>query len=77
MQLLLRAEWFDPRLKFSDNSVKRIEGDSWYLRRIWYPAFHVPNNKEPGALEDFNDGTALVRILPNGSVMMRKRYIMI
>lgn len=78
IQLMLDLEWIDERLRF-DNHVTdpntTLEGDIHHLERIWTPILRVPNTKEPWRLDsEKGSRTVLVRIQPDGWVLVRRRY---
>lgn len=67
-------EWYDYRLNVSDsNSDLTLEGDHWYLEKIWSPSVYVENNYEPGTFDFDNYSPIMVMFKPNGYVRLRKR----
>ena len=72
-QLLLRTTWLDERLICNKPYASEIiEGNDYYLARVWSPMIHIPNNHESYAITDIQNN--LFKINPkNGFVLTSKR----
>ncbi len=73
--MLLRFHWFDERLVINteNNKILKLEGGQWHVNRIWTPSIHIPNNREPDALQNGDQNPILIHIQSNGAVLVSKR----
>jgi hypothetical protein len=73
--LYLRHEWKDARLQFTESEVgtKQIPLNEEYTNKIWRPDTFIVNERESRG-HDLITGNQFMRLSPNGTVRISKRY---
>ncbi|XP_070533085.1 glycine receptor subunit alpha-3-like [Ptychodera flava] len=69
--IFLRQRWQDPRLQFNDTEPLVLHGE--YANQLWQPDLFLPNEKG-GFLHDITTENRLLRMYPDGNVLLSSRY---
>ncbi|XP_002736450.2 glycine receptor subunit alpha-2-like [Saccoglossus kowalevskii] len=69
--IFLREQWNDPRLQFNDTDPMVMHGDA--ATNLWKPDLYFSNEKS-GHLHDVTTENRLLRIHPNGDILLSSRY---
>ena len=77
MNVYLRQQWNDPRLRYINYSsyanITHLTIDSKLIERMWVPDLFFPNEKS-GHPHCITMPNRLVRIFPDGTVLYSARY---